>query len=258
MMTITELHPLETLEPIDLAELVEAAALQTRRDRKYLVPTAVVADVIASAPPGTRALQIDGIRGFRYESTYFDTDDYDSYLRTARRRPNRFKVRTRSYVDTDDHMLEVKTRDRRGRTVKHRQPLASAGEGLSDVGRQFIASVDHTLPVDRLRPILTTAYRRATLLLPDAETRVTIDVDMQWRCPRHRTQHSSLAIVETKTANQPSLIDRSLWALGHRPTTISKYCTGLALLEPDLPANRWHRILTRHLRPENSRACATA
>ena len=57
----------------------------------------------------------------------------------------------------------------------------------------------------------------------------------------------ALAIVETKTPAAPSAADRWLWAAGHRPAVISKYATGMALLHPELPANKWHRVLTREL-----------
>jgi len=39
--------------------------------------------------------------------------------------------------------------------------------------------------------------------------------------------------------------DRRLWQLGHRPSPISKYGTGLATLHRELPSNRWHRTLGR-------------
>lgn len=52
-------------------------------------------------------------------------------------------------------------------------------------------------------------------------------------------------LLESKTAGRPAPVDLLLWRLGHRPTAISKYCVGLALLNPNLPANRWNRCL-RH------------
>lgn len=57
----------------------------------------------------------------------------------------------------------------------------------------------------------------------------------------------ALAIVETKTPAAPSAADRWLWAAGHRPAVVSKYATGMALLHPELPANKWHRALIHEL-----------
>ena len=55
-------------------------------------------------------------------------------------------------------------------------------------------------------------------------------------------------VVETKSAGAPSAADRVLWRHGVRPTKVSKFCTGLAVIRPDLPANKWHRVIDRHWR----------
>jgi len=53
-------------------------------------------------------------------------------------------------------------------------------------------------------------------------------------------------IVETKSATRISLADQLLWRGGRRPSLISKYGTGLAAQRPELPSNKWHRILRTH------------
>lgn len=253
-MSVTDLaHAvLGDLAPIGLDELAALDDLQIRRDRKYLVPLADLGALVAEVALGARVLTIGGARTFRYESVYFDTLDLASYLGAAHRRPRRFKVRTRSYLDTGGCMLEVKTRDVRSRTVKHRHPYALAHRTeLTDAGRQFVASIAQAeAAAHRLHPTLTTSYRRSTLILPGtagADARVTIDVALTWDRPDGRgagLRH--LALVETKTPGNPCPIDRTLWRHGHRPVTISKYCTGLAALSPDLPANKWNRVLRHH------------
>ena len=58
---------------------------------------------------------------------------------------------------------------------------------------------------------------------------------------------TGVAVVETKNPATPSPADRTLWDAGYRPARISKYATGMALLHPELPANRWYRTLTHEL-----------
>ncbi|MGH9225260.1 MAG: hypothetical protein ACRD2W_16090 [Acidimicrobiales bacterium] len=53
-------------------------------------------------------------------------------------------------------------------------------------------------------------------------------------------------LLETKSSGPPTAPDRFLWAAGHRPTSVSKYCLALAALDPTLPANKWDRILRRY------------
>jgi len=246
------------LDPIRLQDLEEIAALQTRKDRKYLVPVSELAGIIE--PIELRVLEIDGLRTFRYESVYFDTPDHTSYLAAAYRRRRRFKVRTRSYVDSGTSVLEVKTRERRGLTMKHRLPYEFTGrDALNDAALEFIAGFELIAPVRRyLRPSLTTRYRRITLLEPVSQSRVTIDADLECIAPDgSRVALHGVAIVETKTDGGPCQVDRLLWKNHHRPTKISKYGTGMAALEPSLPANKWNRALRRYFgwspRPEGPR-----
>jgi len=183
--------------------------------------------------------------------------------------------------------VEVKTRGARGTTVKRRMGYhPDDASRLTGPGRAFVAaclaSAGVTGPAAArdvaaaLRPVLATTYERTTLHLPEAEARATIDTALTWRRltpgvrarttavagapqalrPAHLTAAiddgepmavSDVAVVETKNPATPSPADRALWDAGHRPARISKYATGMALLHPELPANRWYRTLTHEL-----------
>jgi hypothetical protein len=243
--------PLESLPAIGLDELLERAALQTRVDRKYVLPLTEAVDFLAALERHAQVLEIDGVRSFTYESVYFDTPDLTSYLLTAHRRRRRFKVRTRTYVDSHQCWLEVKTRGRRGSTVKHRHPYDPVYHSDVAPGRTFVDGVlseERMAQCERLRfvPTLVSRYRRSTLFLPASASRVTIDTSLTWYDRLRELHLPDLAIIETKTASAASDVDRMLRDRGHRPTRISKYGTGLAALRPDLPAAPWRRTLRRH------------
>ena len=236
---------LSALPGVGLTTLNDRAALQERHDRKYVLAEGQAEVLLAALPAGSAVLEIDGRRDFGYVSTYFDTADLLSFRSAATGRRRRFKVRIRRYVDTGERWLEVKTRGARGLTVKDRTGVPEPWDtGWLD---QTLAArgVRH-LSARGLGPTLEVAYRRSTLLLPDA-SRVTIDTDLVWWSAGHDAvaRLGGLAIVETKTAGGASPTDRWLWQHGVRPCRLSKYATGLARLY-DLPgANRWHRTLTR-------------
>ncbi|WP_395245412.1 VTC domain-containing protein [Agromyces sp. MMS24-K17] len=258
------------LDAVDLDELNARAELLTRVDRKYVLPLADLPRVLGGLPAGTLALELDGSRAQAYESVYFDTADLTSFTLAARGRRRRFKVRTRSYVDSDLSFLEVKTRGGRAVTVKDRIPVdpdgaaALDGDAVAYTRRVLDESGIGAPAALRLDSVLTTAYRRATLLVPAdgdrPESRATVDLDLSWH---ERSGHGrggdgrggdgpgrvlrlpGRAVVETKSGASAGAVDRALWAAGHRPARISKYATGLAALRPGLPANRWHRVLHR-------------
>ena len=248
---------LDNVEPVGLAELEGSAALLTRKDRKYLVPLALVEQLVSQGE--LRVLDIDGRRSFHYESVYFDTPDRISYLAAAHKRRRRFKVRTRSYLDSGTCSLEVKTRERRGLTEKHRLGYSVLRRNhLTEEAMEFHDGFAAIAPVSReLRPVLTTRYNRTTLLDTGSMSRITIDTDLQ--CEAADGSSVSLpdiAVVETKTSGRPCATDHFLWEAQRRPTKISKFCTGLAALTPGLPANKWNRVLRTHFgwTPEPARA----
>jgi hypothetical protein len=240
-----------SLDPIGLDELIGRAALETRTDRKYVVPPGVIDEIVAGLGRDLRVLEIDGARRFAYETVYFDTAELDAYRDAARSRPKRFKVRTRTYLDSAATFLEVKVRNGREQTVKHR--LAYSFEDrwrLTDPSRCFAGVIIGNGLAAGLIPMLANRYDRRTILLPDADARATIDAD--FRCidleGGGRAELAGAVIVETKTTGAPGPLDRLLWRTGYRPAKISKYGTGLAVARPGLPANKWHRTIVRHLR----------
>lgn len=252
---------------ISLEELNLKAALQIRVDRKYIVDGLYAAAVLSNLPAETSVLEIDGERAFTYDSVYFDTENLDSYKLAATGRRNRYKIRTRSYVDTGDTFLEVKTEGARAVTVKERIPYPSCDRAyLNAAGRDYVEESLRGMievPATAFEPILTTAYRRTTVLLPVSEnnpvdSRMTIDTNLTWtpmseRALAHNSQYevgtpytaAGMVIIETKSGSAPSVADKHLWRAGIRPSKISKFATGMAALNPDLVSNKWNRTIAR-------------
>ncbi len=243
--------PVLDLPPVGLDELDALAALQTRVDRKYVLPTSALGDLLDSLPSGTRRLVIDGADTFRYESVYFDTPDLDSFRLAAGRRRRRFKVRTRTYCDTGGCWLEVKTRGPRGTTIKNRQEHAASDRASVADGLPFVVGALRTEGIDvpddlDLAPTLVTRYRRRTLFLPEG-ARLTLDTGLEWLGTDATAGVPGHLVVETKSTGGASAADRALWSLGHRPSRISKYATGLVVLEPSLGGRPWRRTVRRGL-----------
>lgn len=263
------------MEAVSLDELDGAAALQTRVDRKYLIDHHTLDWLAARLVGRARILEIGGRRRFGYESVYFDTPALLSYHDTARSRPSRFKVRTRSYIDADRHFVEVKVRNRDRQTVKHRRPTnPSAHPTLDQTARVFaVDAVRDELGgsradafaevIEDLTPTLQTRFGRTTLMLESPPSpqvapvaaRATIDTALEFDIASGRRRASAdLFIVESKSAGPPTTVDRLLWSAGNRPLSFSKYGCGLALLLPHLPASKWNRVLRHHFEWEPSRS----
>ena len=240
--------------PVTLEEIQERADLQTRVDRKYVVPTDLFVELL-EAHPHLGVLEIDGLRRFGYESVYFDTADLASYRGAAYGRRRRFKVRTRTYTDAGDCVFEVKVKGGRGETVKERLPYVLGDAAtITPAAAAFAQEILHeSLPdavslVRSLSPTLVTTYDRMTFVDAAAGTRLTCDTSLRCAMPdddAHVTLDGQV-VLESKSPGPATAIDRWLWARGRRPDQISKYCVGLAALDSDLPSNKWHRTLVRH------------
>jgi len=248
---------------VSLEELNADAAMLTRVDRKYVLRSAELAEVLTRLEqdaPETRVLSIDGRTAHSYRSVYFDTPDLASFMMAARPRRRRFKLRTRTYLDTDASFLEFKAEGARGLTVKSRyEPTGedatlAADDRLSPgavawaedlLGQARAAGVG--IHATDLEPVMWGTYDRMTFLLPGGAGRATVDTNLTWRGVGTDTlDRPDMVIVETKSGSRPSDIDRLLWHCGHRPSKISKFGTGMAALHPELPHNRWNRVLSTH------------
>lgn len=238
-------------DSVSLDEINQVASLMARRDRKYLVPSHLIGDVISGFDETTRVLEIDRRRVATYTTIYFDTPELTSFSDAAHKRRRRFKIRTRSYRDTATSFVELKTNSGPGFSTKTRTPFLSPRlDTLDGNTREFLhehlaeLGCDISL-VSRLRPTLANSYRRTTFLLPHQGGRVTLDTGLGWT---DMTTHVSTSvpnwvIVETKSCGQATTIDRHLWSMRIRPLSFSKYATCLATVRPSLPHNRWHRVI---------------
>lgn len=235
------------LPPISLDEVTETAGLLTRLDRKYLIQAELLTELYEAAE-GFQILTIDGLRCFTYESVYFDTEELLSFSGALTGRRRRFKVRTRRYLESKLCFVEVKTQGIRNTTVKVRcvHPF-DAPLDLSSSVSFTDRCLEGRTKAGHLHPLLRTSYRRATLANPLLGERVTIDLDVtaELVADKRSVDLSSWVVVETKSGSAATSVDKWLWSRGIRPSRVSKFATSLAMMEPMLPKNKWHRTIRR-------------
>jgi hypothetical protein len=238
--------------PVDLDDVMRRAALQERVDTKYLVDADEFTAWADQMYADLDVLQIDHRREFGYESTYFDTEDRAQFRAHRQGRRRRYKVRTRSYLDTATCHLEVKLDRGQGATLKERigYPLDDRHR-LTAVARRRVSATlrahAHVPPGD-LVPALTNSYRRSTLLLRHSPVRITCDTGLRWaNADTALVARDRYILVEIKADTPRNAATAAFARVGVRPTSVSKYCPGIALLEPWRHANPWRSVLDRYL-----------
>jgi hypothetical protein len=233
------------LAGIPLAD-VGSAELLDRLDRKYLVPVESALTALRQAQ-GYRVLEVSGHRLGRYRTQYYDTADLALYHAHHSGQLPRSKVRIRSYLDSGARYLEVKRRTNRGRTEKSRSPLPeSEADLLARIEQVGSTGLDAGLATRPLSEALSVDFTRLTLVAVDAAERVTVDVGVTLSRRGAVRSIPGVAVVEIKQRETgPSQFAEVLRSLGFREGALSKYCMGIALLEPAAKRNRFQPVLRR-------------
>jgi hypothetical protein len=227
--------------PISLDEMA-GVSLQDRTDTKYLMGAHQSLELLASLTEDYRALDIDGVRANRYRTVYFDTDDFELYMRHHAGNEVRQKVRSREYLDSHVSYFEVKRKTNKDRTIKDRlQTGALVTELPAKGGTSDFLYSQFPLARPGLEARLTNEFHRVTLVNKQSEERVTVDFELRFSTDADATSLPGLAVVEVKQAgfDRWSPIVRAMRTAGVPPRGLSKYCIGVALLYPEIKHNNF-------------------
>jgi hypothetical protein len=231
---------------VSLREL-GAAALMDRVDTKFVLPAADAPQILESLAGEYRVLEIGGRRLARYSTRYFDTPDLRLYHAHHAGRPRRHKVRVRTYVDSELRFLEVKLRTSKGRTAKERVPLAhDTLDPMERLERDTLLASARGFSARELREALVVDYTRLTLVRNDAPERITLDLMLRFSRGGESRVYPGVVIAEVKQEHRVrSRFLEAMRARRLREGSLSKYCLGIAALEPAARSNHFRRALRR-------------
>jgi hypothetical protein len=225
-------------------ELLAARTLQQRVDRKFLLPKAVLNPLLDGLSAHFSVVRAEGRLAATYDSLYFDTPDRQMYEDHRRGRGRRHKVRIRHHFERRLTFLEIKEKSASGRTSKARLARQFGDGELDQEGRAFIE--EHSpFRAGLLNPVVSTAFRRITLVGEDTDERITIDWDLELRDEHRCERLPRVAIAEIKQASYSNHTDavRVFRALHIHETAVSKYCLATARLTAAVRANTFRPTL---------------
>ena len=234
---MTEL--LKTFAPISL-EQMSSVKLMNRTDTKFVTTQKQLQQLLTMALKDYYIQEIDGERNPEYDTTYFDTRNFDMYCQHQYNHANRQKIRFRTYCISGLQFMEVKTKNNHGRTKKKRIEVKDMNVNESQK-RDFLSQTLH-YSVDSLQPALNNHFRRITLVNKAKTERLTIDSQLSFHnlVNDERKDMGNLVVIELKRDGRvPSPVLQMLRQLHIHPHGFSKYCMGSALTNPQLPCNRF-------------------
>jgi len=229
-------------QTIDLSELKNNKLL-SRFDRKYVIPIDCIPEILSIAQNHYDLLSIENKVEQNYISNYFDTEEKILYQKHHNKRKNRFKVRTRDYVDSKIKFAEIKLKSKNNLTDKHRIQIDTNTDGLFEINKLIEKYIEVPYTV---KPQVSIYYKRKTLVNKTIEQRITIDTDLTFSNSESEINVPHLAIIEIKYAGS---IQNSKTPFTHilkkHESNFSKYCIGMALLNPNLKKNNFQFILKK-------------
>ena len=217
--------------------LLETRELLQRIDAKYVLDAARLPELVGGLAADYAVVPVAGGTVATYRNVYFDTPSLRCFHDHRRGRRIRSKVRIRHYPERALSFVEVKTK--RG-TVTHKDRL-SIQFGQDELGADARALVRSATGFDEeLVPAVRIDYRRIMLVNLHAPERLTIDLELAVEHAGVRRELGTLAIVELKRSldrpRTPAV--RALAQAGVRERSLSKYCTAIALVYPEVRHNR--------------------
>lgn len=229
--------------PISLEDMREIR-LMNRIDTKFVTTVPVLLQLLEMAKDDYWAQEIDGERNLAYQTTYFDTLDYNMYYVHQSGHTNRQKLRFRTYVSSNLQFMEVKTKNNHGRTKKKRMKVVDTD--ITDSEKLNFLQEHLRYNPDELRPAIANSFNRITLVNKGKTERLTIDTDLQFNnlVTGTRRNMGKLVIVELKRDGLCySPVLEMLRQLRVFPHGFSKYCMGSALTNDELKVNRFKQKL---------------
>lgn len=248
----------------DLEALNERTSMLTRIDNKYIVQSVDLETMLAELAERFDILEIGGRRAFTYATRYFDDGERRAYYEHHQGKRKGFKVRARRYLEAGLCYVELKMKEKRGTTIKHRLEYDyHEYESLNSEALQFVKNgyQNHygKMFEYKVQPVLDIEYRRLTLVSKDRSERLTIDTDLAFSNGQSQINApSGIFIIETKSVNGRGRADRCLRAHHHYPVKrCSKYCIGMAALS-EVARYNWFLPTMRKLQIQHANATRIA
>jgi hypothetical protein len=234
---------LQTFRSITLAEM-DKVQLLNRMDTKFVFTVAKLIPFLEKIKPSYRVLETNPLRFADYNSLYYDTPDFKLYITHHRGKPNRYKIRFRSYNDTRMSFLEIKHKNNKGQTNKSRIRKNEIEQSLTSESLDYIGR-NTPLDATQLEAKLQVDFSRLTFVNNEENERTTIDFNLRFSRNGKEVALPSIVIAEIKQSkfSVKSGAFSALRELKVNEENVSKYCIGSSLIYPELKNNNFRSQL---------------
>ena len=219
--------------------------LMNRTDTKFIFNVDKLPCILEQAKEKYKVLQINDERILDYKTQYFDTKNFDLYIKHQNKKLNRYKFRQREYLISDISFFEVKFKSNKGRTIKKRIKTKGLQRKLTT---EFVDFIRDNTPFSgtEFDTSVLNKFSRITLVHKKDSERITIDINLEYELNGNRAELPFLCIAEVKREGY-NVSDFISILKENRVYTqsMSKYSIGVLLLNKDLKYNNFkEKLLT--------------
>ena len=229
---------LEKFDPISLEEM-DSVSLMNRTDTKYVFRIERLPVFLEEVMNDYRVLSVNNVRLNRYETLYYDTEDFQMYMHHQNGKLNRYKVRHRTYVDSDLNFFEIKFKSNKDRTIKERIQRNETNLCIQDEAETFLYEKTN-YDANKMVPKLWANYSRITMVNKTAAERLTIDLNLHFKNDSKEKFLPEIAIAELKQGKRSNTaFVETMRRHRIKQSTISKYCFGVFFLHENIKMNNF-------------------
>jgi len=229
---------LQKFNPVSLND-IDKHKLFDRVDFKYVFPLDQLPEILESLNERYDLLLTNKNGLNTYVSHYFDTGNFQMYLNHHNGLKNRSKVRFRQYLDTNTAFFEIKQKTNKERTIKSRIEINNKKIAFTPQIAEMLLNKTG-LNTNMLSEVLIVKYHRISLISKSSKERLSIDIDLHYNRFGKIITYPNIVIAEIKQQKFSDSYFRNLMHSHNIPSVnISKYCLGMAVLNPDLKSNNF-------------------
>lgn len=218
---------------------MDSVKLMDRTDTKFVFNFSELNDILNQLQPFYKVLDVNENKISKYESLYFDTPNFELYLKHHAGKLNRHKVRVRKYVESNLNFFEIKFKNNKGRTIKSRVKQDRV-DGIIQSKAQDLLKDRSNLSAENLEPKIWVNYSRITLVNKHSPERVTLDLNLHFVKDEEIKNVENLIIAEVKQGKSTPSPFMKLMKKNHiRQDSISKYCLGIITFFDKLKHNNF-------------------
>lgn len=229
---------LNRFSPITLEEMNDVQ-LQDRTDTKFVFAAKRLPSILEKLQNDYRVLEVQKLRLSRYQTLYYDTEEFHLYTAHQNGKANRYKIRARKYVESDLHYFEIKFKNNKGRTIKERVKIKKIKDTLNNKTSTFLKEKTPLDPAS-LKAKLWVNYSRTTLVNMFTRERVTIDSDLTFEKGGLTKPFNHITIVEVKQGRAvTSFFGKLMKEMRIGNGSMSKYCIGVTQMYDSVKKNNF-------------------